>query len=78
MDKESYYNKRSDRQKLTDSQRKVMSLETKLGEHQDEIVKLVLKQEELELENSALKKQLKLQTELSVELHSLYRGEKYG
>ena len=47
MDKESYYASQTDRQRLANSQRKVMSLESKITELQDEIVRITLKIDEL-------------------------------
>ena len=44
MNKEHYYNQ-TDRQRLSSSQRQVMSLEHKVTELSDEIVRLTLEQE---------------------------------
>ena len=47
MDKESYYASQTDRQRLANSQRQVMSLESKITELQQEIVRITLKIDEL-------------------------------
>ena len=47
MNRESYYANQTDRQRLANSQRQVMSLESKITELQDEIVRITLKIDEL-------------------------------
>ena len=47
MNRESYYANQTDRQRLANSQRQVMSLESKITELQQEIVRITLKIDEL-------------------------------
>ena len=47
MNRESYYANQTDRQRLANSQRQIMSLESKITELQQEIVRITLKIDEL-------------------------------